>query len=148
MFTIIGGDGKEYGPASADQLRAWISSGRANLETKAKALGTDEWRRLGDFAEFFPTDGAPPVIAAPVAEAAPADAATLLARAKPLDIFGCLDRSFTLWKSNFGSLVGATLLICLLEMVVGFIPILGIFANLFLKGAFYGGLYYFYLGKN
>lgn len=52
MFTIIGGDGREYGPATADQIRAWISAGRANLETKAKALGSDEWRRLGDFAEF------------------------------------------------------------------------------------------------
>jgi len=52
MFTIIGGDGREYGPATAEQIRAWISAGRANLETKAKALGSDEWRRLGDFAEF------------------------------------------------------------------------------------------------
>jgi uncharacterized membrane protein YphA (DoxX/SURF4 family) len=64
MFTIIGGDGREYGPASTEQIRAWLASGRANLETRAKAAGSDEWRRLGDYAEFSEGAGAPPVIVA------------------------------------------------------------------------------------
>ncbi|MSU24586.1 MAG: RDD family protein [Opitutus sp.] len=64
MFTIIGGDGKEYGPVTAEQIRAWINAGRANLATAAKALGTEEWRRVGDYAEFSSPDGAPPVMAA------------------------------------------------------------------------------------
>ena len=62
MFIIIGGDGKEYGPVTADQVRTWINAGRANLDTKAKAFDSEEWRRLGDFAEFSPPSGAPPVI--------------------------------------------------------------------------------------
>lgn len=62
MFIIIGGDGKEYGPATAEQVRGWIASGRANLNTKAKALGSEEWRRLGDYAEFGAPGGAPPLI--------------------------------------------------------------------------------------
>lgn len=62
MFIIIGGDGKEYGPVTVEQIRAWIAAGRANLDTKAKAFGTDEWRRVGDFAEFASPDGAPPVL--------------------------------------------------------------------------------------
>lgn len=62
MFTIIGGDGREYGPASAEQIRGWITAGRANLETKAKAVGTEDWRRLGDFPEFAGPGGTPPVI--------------------------------------------------------------------------------------
>lgn len=64
MFTIIGADGKEYGPVTAEQVRNWIATGRANLDTKAKASGSTEWRRLGDFAEFAEAspDG-PPVIA-------------------------------------------------------------------------------------
>jgi len=60
MFTIIGGDGKEYGPVTVEQIRGWIAAGRANLQTKAKALGSDEWRALADYAEFAP--GGPPVI--------------------------------------------------------------------------------------
>ena len=66
MFIIIGGDGKEYGPVTVDQVRVWLNAGRANLETRAKALGTDEWRRLGDFAEFAGPGEAPPVMATPV----------------------------------------------------------------------------------
>ncbi len=72
MFTIIGGDGREYGPVSVDQVRVWINSGRANLDTQAKALGTAEWRRLGDFAEFGSPDELPPVMSAPAAEGTPA----------------------------------------------------------------------------
>lgn len=78
MFTIIGGDGREYGPATAEQLRAWMAAGRANLDTRAKLAGTDEWRRLGDFAEFSGT-GVPPPMGVPPSEnpvvAAPASAA-------------------------------------------------------------------------
>ena len=65
MFTILGGDGKEYGPASAEQLRGWIKAGRANLETKAKAVGTEEWKRLGDLAEFATPSDLPPVMTPP-----------------------------------------------------------------------------------
>ena len=63
MFIIIGGDGKEYGPVTADQVRTWINGGRANLDTRAKALGSEEWRRLGDYAEFSPPTGTPPLVA-------------------------------------------------------------------------------------
>src|ERR1044071_9351473 len=56
MFTIIGGDGKEYGPVTVDQVRTWITAGRANLDTKAKAVGSEEWRGLGDYPDF---SGAP-----------------------------------------------------------------------------------------
>ncbi len=62
MFIIIGGDGKEYGPATTDQVRSWLNAGRANLDTQAKALGSDEWRRLGDYMEFAGPAAAPPVI--------------------------------------------------------------------------------------
>jgi hypothetical protein len=41
MFIIIGGDGREYGPATVEQIRAWIAAGRANLETPAKRMGVD-----------------------------------------------------------------------------------------------------------
>jgi uncharacterized RDD family membrane protein YckC len=69
MFTIIGGDGKEYGPAAANQIREWLAAGRANLDTKAKAAGSEEWRRLGDYVEFGARESAPPPV--PVSAPAP-----------------------------------------------------------------------------
>lgn len=154
---IIGGDGKEYGPVSGDQIRAWMAAGRANLDTQAKAAGTDDWRRLAEFAEFSAGGGvgAPPTMAAGIPTEShrvtgPVDIATfadgLKARAGTLDVFSCLGRSFDLWKANFGRLVGATLLVMVVQMGMSLIPILGPLLGIFLNGVFYGGIYYYYLG--
>jgi hypothetical protein len=154
MFTILGGDGQEYGPVTVQQIRSWISAGRANLDTQAKAVGSDEWRRLGDYAEFAEPGDVPPIIT-PSSSASTAAAATgtattpseIMAPREPLNIFGCLDRSFALWKSHFLALVGATLLVVFVQMIISFIPVVGSLAGFVLNGVFYGGLYYFYLGK-
>ncbi len=52
MYKVIGADGKEYGPASAEQIRQWIAEGRVNAQTKAQAAGTTDWRTLAEFGEF------------------------------------------------------------------------------------------------
>jgi uncharacterized RDD family membrane protein YckC len=52
MFTILGADGKEYGPVTAGKLHEWVTGGRANLQTKAKREGEADWKTLGDFPEF------------------------------------------------------------------------------------------------
>jgi|SRR5215831_14264382 len=61
MYRIIGADGNQYGPISAEQLRQWIAEGRANSQTRVLAEGTTEWKPLSEFPEFFgtaPTPGA------------------------------------------------------------------------------------------
>ena len=154
MFIIIGGDGKEYGPVSAEQVRTWLANGRANLSTKAKYAGTEEWHTLGEYTEFVgPGSSPPPVMSSsPAARQenvdAKAFAADLIARAAPLDVFGCLDRSFQLWKNNFFPLVGVTLLVLIAQAVAGMIPFVGILSRMLLTGVFYGGIYYYYLGKS
>lgn len=62
MFKILGADGKEYGPVSVDQLKQWITEGRANHETKAQREGENTWQPLNQFAEFAASFGiaAPP----------------------------------------------------------------------------------------
>ena len=52
MYKLIGADGKEYGPVSAEQLRQWIHEGRANYETLILTENAVEWRPLGAFSEF------------------------------------------------------------------------------------------------
>ena len=67
-YVIIGGDLKEYGPISADDLRRWIAEGRATAQSKVKVDGATEWKSLADFPEFFdllPHSALPPLVAAP-----------------------------------------------------------------------------------
>ena len=52
MYKILGADQKEYGPVSADQLRQWITEGRANAQTMVFAEGGTEWKALGSLPEF------------------------------------------------------------------------------------------------
>jgi len=59
MYRIIGADGNQYGPISADQLRQWLAEGRANAQTKVLAEGTTEWKPLSEFPEFFPSASVP-----------------------------------------------------------------------------------------
>lgn len=59
MYKILGGDGKEYGPISADTVRLWISEGRANAQTQVLPAGGSAWVALGQLAEFTPSFSAP-----------------------------------------------------------------------------------------
>jgi Interferon-induced transmembrane protein/GYF domain 2 len=52
MYKIIGANQQEYGPITADQLRAWIAEGRVNGQTSAKAEGDTAWKPLSMFPEF------------------------------------------------------------------------------------------------
>jgi uncharacterized membrane protein len=168
MFTIIGGDGREYGPVSVEQVRSWLAAGRANLATQAKRIGEDAWRPLGEFAEFsVSASHEPPPLEEPEVMTGPIDAKTyanaLIARAAPLDPFDCFDRSWRLLKGNFWPLFGITLLVLFLSWLVswlaghlprprfyfGEVQIFGPenLANFLLGGVFTGGLYYYYLKK-
>jgi hypothetical protein len=60
MYKIIGADGKEYGPITADQLRQWIAEGRVNAQTQILVEGAAEWRPLSAFPEFVPPAAVPP----------------------------------------------------------------------------------------
>ncbi|HOC56666.1 MAG TPA: DUF4190 domain-containing protein [Verrucomicrobiota bacterium] len=52
MYKLLGSDQKQYGPVSADQVRAWIAQGRANAASKLQAAGSSKWKPLGEFPEF------------------------------------------------------------------------------------------------
>jgi hypothetical protein len=52
MYKILGADGRQYGPVSAEQLRRWIIEGRANAYTQTLAEGSATWKPLGSLPEF------------------------------------------------------------------------------------------------
>jgi hypothetical protein len=145
---------------STEQVQAWIAGGRANLESQAKRVGEEQWRRLGDFPEFN-NAGAPIPPVAPASKAG-ADSGTaagsvnvdpkayaddLIARAGVLSIGGCLERSWNLLKANFWPLVGSTFVLFVVMMIAQSIPLIGLLVSLLLTGVFYGGLYLYYLKK-
>ncbi len=64
MYKIVGGDRREYGPVSGDQIRQWVTEGRANGDTLVQSEG-GVWQKLSTYPEFAealraPTGAIPP----------------------------------------------------------------------------------------
>lgn len=115
MFTIIGGDGQQYGPVSEADLRKWISEGRLNAQSMAKAEGQVEFRPLSAFPEFAAALG---TTTSAVAAPAPSFQTTdWRNRDYELDIGGCIGRGWTLFMNNIGVLLGNTLLYVVMLIV-------------------------------
>ena len=76
MYKIMGSDGQQYGPVSAEQLRRWIVENRVNAQTLIQPDGATEWKAASTFPEFggdftahppLPTM-VPPPLTAPLAQ--------------------------------------------------------------------------------
>ncbi len=66
MYKIIGSDGQQYGPVSAEQLRSWLGQNRVNAQTLIQPEGVTEWKAVGTFPEFAgDLRTAPPLTAPP-----------------------------------------------------------------------------------
>lgn len=77
MFTIIGSDGNQYGPITADQLRQWYREGRVGADTQVQSDG-GEWRALSacpEFADLFGSSAPVTTAGSPVAPSVPGAAA-------------------------------------------------------------------------
>ena len=69
MYKIIGGDRREYGPISADQIRQWIAENRIDARTQVCAEGSTDWKPLAaipELAALLPSQ-LPPLTTAPPA---------------------------------------------------------------------------------
>lgn len=108
QYFIIGGDGKQYGPISEDDLRKWITEGRLNASSGAKAESDAEWRTLDTFPEFAEELNLQKPANAPTAM--PADSGEWLERDYELDMIGCISRGWEVLKGKFGALFVSFLL--------------------------------------
>ena len=94
MYEIIGGDGKEYGPVSFEELGAWLREGRVSLQTMVRRDGGD-WMPFAELPEFQSGE-APPDLPGDrasnetVAEAAVAGPATALLIVGILHLIACI----------------------------------------------------------
>ena len=159
MYKILGGDGKEYGPVSAQQLRDWVREGRANALTQVKAEGATQWQALSSLPElgdiFSALSGPPPTIGA-YSGGLNSGPAPVHEGDYELDIFGCVRRAFGVLKTNAWPILGAMGIyfgIMIALGVLGIIPLIGWVASIaswVLGGPLMGGLYYVLLraGRN
>jgi hypothetical protein len=143
MYFLIGGDGREYGPFTAEQIREWVAQGRANPHSQIRRDGDSAWQALRDVAEFIdvasmpppPPGGAPPPLSAETI------AAGYLETATPIDIASCISRAWTLVRDNPGLTIGATLLMLLVSFGLAALPVVGLLA-FFINPVLLGGLAY------
>lgn len=150
MYKIIGGDQKQYGPISADDVRRWILEGRLNGQTLAWVEGSPEWKPLASFPEFYETFQMRSGQSFPSLHLAPGSqqawTAQLLATRPQLRIVECLTLSWTLLKANFGLLFGATFVIWLVESLCQRLPIISMFYWV-IQGVMNAGLYLIFLHR-
>ena len=43
MYKIVGVDGQQYGPVSAEEIRHWIAENRVKAQTLVQMEGSQEW---------------------------------------------------------------------------------------------------------
>ncbi|HNQ89337.1 MAG TPA: GYF domain-containing protein [Verrucomicrobiota bacterium] len=132
MFTMIGGDGRQYGPVPAEELREWIRDHRANRETLIQPEGSTEWTPLAAFPEFAQDlDNAWPRPAPP-----PPPATLAISRT--------LGQAWMLLGRHFLPLTAATFLVWSV-LTFGSLSALGAVLTIAMGGALHGGLIRLYL---
>jgi len=117
-YKIIGGDHKEYGPETSEQVRQWIAEGRANGQSLAKAEGSTEWKPLSAHPEFADIYASGATAFAPGSAPVPPTVEEILARDYDLDIGSCVVRAWELVKGNFWPIVGITFLVILASNLI------------------------------
>jgi hypothetical protein len=72
-YTILGGDGQQYGPITAQQFRDWARDGRVNGQTQVLPTGTVAWCAASSLPELgSPTAATAPVSISPPPQFTPA----------------------------------------------------------------------------
>jgi hypothetical protein len=62
-YKVMGEDGQEYGPVSADQIRKWIAEERLERKSPVKPADSRDWvflESLPEFATAFEPPAPPP----------------------------------------------------------------------------------------
>jgi len=169
MYHMIGGDDREYGPVTAEQLREWITAGRADAQTRVRREGETEYKPLSTLAEFTdalaghaakppagasapepgllassssPHSGAPPLPLSSMAAATDADAiaAEALSRDYQVNVGLSLGRAWDLLKSDFWPIIGVSAVVLLLLGISG-----AAYVGIVVYGPLMGGLFAYYL---
>ena len=112
MYKIVGANGQQYGPVSAEDIRRWIAENRINAQTFVQTDGIPDWKSLGSLAEFASEFKAvPPLIASP-----PSGVVSRASNKVPAGVCGILLGSLGIHKFILGY-TGAGLILLLLTIL-------------------------------
>jgi len=140
-YKIIGGDGRQYGPVSATELRKWIAEQRLNATSQVQLEGTTDWVALGTVTEFADAFGGaqPPPISTPFNP----ELWTRQVLDRPAELrFGeCLSSGFSFLVANPGFVIGSVTLAWLVRLIMSLVPLIGGILHLVFAGVVTGGLY-------
>jgi len=134
MYSIIGGDGKTYGPVPAAEIRRWIAEHRADGRSMVKKEGEKEWQSLGSLEEFF---------SGPHRNLLPAPETSILEIQPGLKVRDCLKSAWSAFAADPWRITGVTALSWLVFFVVNLIPFAGSILGFLLNGPILGGLFFF-----
>lgn len=137
MYSMIGGDGKSYGPVPSAEIERWIREGRADARTKVKREGESSWRELGTCQEFFPE-----IVTIPPPLGRTAGPRSFSIRAG-LRIGACLGTGWRAYRQDPWRITGVVVLTFLVQLLMNNIPLAGLFLAFLLNGPILGGIYFF-----
>ncbi|HWY29134.1 MAG TPA: hypothetical protein VNX46_00180 [Candidatus Acidoferrum sp.] len=145
-YIIIGGDQKEYGPISADDVCQWVKEGRLNGQSLAKAVSDAEYRPLEKFPEFADLfRGASPGVSAPPPLTSDEWVAQVTTGQPELRLGECLGAGWSFLAANVGFLAGAVILTSIVNMVFALggqvVPLIGPLAAVAFNAVIMGGFY-------
>ncbi len=139
MYSIVGGDGKTYGPVSVDEVHRWIREGRADERTQVKREGAQNWEELGSLAEFYPAKATiPPRISQRPSLGTPLAAGTVR-------VGDCLGQAWRAYRQDPWRITGIIVLVFLAQFLLNSIPLAGALFAFLLNGPILGGVYHFCL---
>jgi len=137
MYSIIGGDGKTYGPVSPAEIERWIREGRADARTKVKREGESDWKELGALEDFFPKGIAMPP---PLGRLSGPQHYTIHSG---LGIRSSLGAAWRAYRRDPWRITGVVVLTFIVQVLMNNIPVAGLILAFLLNGPILGGLYFF-----
>jgi TM2 domain-containing membrane protein YozV len=122
MYRMIGADGHQYGPVTADVIRQWLAENRVNGQTLIQREGETEWKPLQVIPEFAAdlrpaAPGAPGAVPPPLSRAPSLESRA--ANKIPAGVCGILLGSLGIHKFILGY-TGAGVLMLLITLIGGF----------------------------
>lgn len=140
-YFLIGGDQKEYGPASAEEIRQWVKEGRANGQTLLRPEGETLWKPLSFYPDFIELAATLPP---PLPASAPQSSVPVAADV-PVRIGHAFGRAWQLANEHFGLIFGACFLAWMGITGLLLFPYIGPYLEIAFFGPIFGGLFLIFL---